>query len=56
MRLKADYDQSHLKAFPCIHIPGDLMNGKGYETKFLSLDEGFFFEYLDGHHGVLNLH
>ena len=33
MRLKTSYDQSHMKTFPCIHIPADLMNGKGYEKK-----------------------
>jgi len=31
MRLKSDYDQSHMKTSACIHIPADLMNGKGYE-------------------------
>jgi hypothetical protein len=30
MRLKVNYDQSHMKPFPCIHIPADLMNGNGY--------------------------
>lgn len=29
MRLKADYDQSHLRTPACIHIPADLMGGKG---------------------------
>jgi len=31
MRLKSDYDQSHMRTPACIHIPADLMNGKGYE-------------------------
>jgi hypothetical protein len=29
MRLKSDYDQSHMITSTCIHIPADLMNGKG---------------------------
>jgi hypothetical protein len=32
MRLKIDYDQSHMKTPACIHIPGDLMNGKGWTS------------------------
>jgi hypothetical protein len=31
MRLKSDYDQSHMRTSACINIPADLMNGKGYE-------------------------
>jgi hypothetical protein len=53
MRLKANYDQSHMKTSACIHIPADLMNGKGYET---NRRIGYFILYLDGHHGVWNQH
>ncbi len=35
MRLKTDYDQSHMRTSACIHIPPDLMNGKGYKKKRL---------------------
>lgn len=33
MRLKSDYDQSHMKTSACIHIPADLMNAKGYNKE-----------------------
>lgn len=29
MRLKSDYDQSHMRTPACIHIPADLMNKSG---------------------------
>jgi ubiquitin carboxyl-terminal hydrolase 8 len=32
MRLKSDYDQSHMRTSACINIPADLMNGKGWTT------------------------
>ncbi|CAF4465334.1 unnamed protein product, partial [Rotaria sp. Silwood2] len=32
MRSKVDYDQSHMKTSACIHIPADLMNGKGWTS------------------------
>ncbi|CAF0780734.1 unnamed protein product [Rotaria sordida] len=32
MRSKVDYDRSHMKTSACIHIPIDLMNGKGWTS------------------------
>ncbi|CAF0786761.1 unnamed protein product [Adineta steineri] len=32
MRLKNDYDQSHMRTPACIHIPADIMNGKGWTS------------------------
>ena len=30
MRSKTDHDQSHMRTTACIHVPVDLMQGKGY--------------------------
>ena len=57
MRLKIDYDQSHMLTPICINIPTDLMNGKGYRNiNFYRLKKIHSKIYLDGHHGELNLH
>lgn len=33
MRPKRDYDESHMRTPACIHLPADLMQGKGYANR-----------------------